>query len=84
MVHWPYHLEYWSREQIQRATKDMDWQHLRLEMKGMPTREKLQACADFLRRRGNDATARCCIDNYINALKRGGQLDMDLYVKKVL
>lgn len=89
MERWPYTIEYWSPEQIQKmCVQAPAWQILRKAMKGVPTRKKLDMLAAWRYEHTHDGQtdiqARCQIDNYINALKRGGQLHMDLTIKREL
>ena len=85
MNHWPYEVSPWSMDDILSAVKDDDWQALRLSLKGIPTEEKLDRLEEYMAsidgRSANEAwRMHCRIDNYINALKRGGQLNMQMEV----
>lgn len=88
MDKWPYELQSWSAEQIQQfCVENEAWQMHRRRMKGKPTSDKLRML-DWWRSQhaAGDNTLlpvhQCQIDNYINALKRGGQLNMDLTIKR--
>lgn len=83
-----------SRAEIQRAIKDQQWQKLRVSMKGKSTEEKLKMCRDWLRvgflaepfkasesGLGYDI-AIIQVTNYINALKRGGQLSREGQIQR--
>lgn len=69
------------------CVKDAEWQRFRLTLKGVPTTKKLEMLQiRRLYRLRQDSTLprryQVQIDNYINALKRGGQLNMKLEVQK--
>lgn len=67
-----------SREEISRAVNNDAWQRFRLSLKGLSTRDKLYHLEGYLsRREKEDRLTRddvVRVDNYINALLRGGQL----------
>lgn len=77
-----------TKERIAQAVDDNEWQRFRLSLKGLTTRQKLDALHDYYtppRRhptscRDHDGvdleSCNYCIrvDNYIKALCRGGQL----------
>lgn len=84
MNQWPYKVQTLTRQEIDEAIKDELWQETRLSMKGVSTPTKLRilenwrqanSCDDVLSR-----AASIQIDNYINALRRGGQLNDKLEV----
>lgn len=93
MDRWPYQVDaYTSLEVQQFCVFDESWQKFRLSLKGLPTEHKLNRLHEY--REGimlyNSAHMgeaylprrhQVQIDNYINALKRGGQLDMNLEVR---
>jgi len=84
----------WSNEEIRHAVyfEDgaEDWQLFRVSMKGLTTKEKLYMLGVRRDEYVNDETAgslsfvleRCRIDNYIGALRRGGQLNEKYEVVK--
>ncbi len=86
MNEWPYDIGHLAREDIMRVIQCPRWQEFRLSLKGIPTTEKLvklQEWYQFHRDAGNlDTTVVACtradammqVDNYLNALLRGGQL----------
>lgn len=88
MKTWPFAVKSTTKKEIRDAVHHEEWQRVRLHMKGMPTTDKL----DILVKYRNSKTCPSCnrigritevqIDNYINALKRGGQLNYDLEVVK--
>lgn len=83
MNKWPHVVKPTTTEEIRNAVKDAEWQRLRLSMKGMTTERKLVTLDAWRNRKvfmrdGVPCLFRhheVCIDNYINALKRGGQLN---------
>lgn len=56
------------------AIRDPEWQAFRLSLKGLSTTEKLRKLRGWLARHSSSEKARIQVQNYINALKRGGQL----------
>lgn len=96
MNQWPHKVLYATRAEINDAVRDPYWQALRQGMKGMSTPHKLMTLEMYRSFRSTEAfliegdgryssqvlddEARVQIDNYINALKRGGQLDAELRV----
>lgn len=81
-VRWEFPVKpYTSWEVTMYATKDEAWQRFRLTLKGIPTFKKLEYLKIY---RPEIPTRRVQVqlDNYINALKRGGQLNMNLEVVK--
>ena len=71
-----------SPAKIARCVADQRWQKFRKELKGLSTEEKLTKLKGWQNRRGGGACTKTQVDNYINALKRGGQLNADLEVVK--
>lgn len=73
-----------------------EWQQIRLSMKGISTREKLQICSNWLdgmkksklssgyiRAEELDYEVRLKqVTNYLGALRRGGQLDMNNMIQR--
>lgn len=55
------------------AIKDAKWQAFRKSLKGLPTAEKLRKLKQWQRQNPGKKSA-IQVTNYINALKRGGQL----------
>lgn len=93
VVKWPYDLKPYTQHEVSvYCVADPEWQKFRLTLKSVPTTKKLEMLE--LRRKAKlqvniDGTSRGLarkyqvqIDNYINALKRGGQLNMKLEVVK--
>ena len=83
---WLRKVDSWSQEEILAAVDDPDWQAFRVSLKGVATEGKLDMLDDYMERASarlsvgeidKDGYRLECIrvDNYINALKRGGQLD---------
>lgn len=72
-----------TKERIQEAVADEEWQAFRVSLKGKPTQTKLEllkeyfegkVCGDCLVGRDNYDDVCIRVDNYIKALCRGGQL----------
>jgi hypothetical protein len=92
MKEWPYTVEYHSRKEIQVLTKDVNWQVFRKSLIGMPTTQKLEHLLRRLdaKREFNAVTGqtqfkheeKVRVDNYLNALLRGGQLNVRYQVVK--
>lgn len=85
MQQWPHEVKFHSRKEIQECCEgQFEWQAFRSRLKGLPTTEKLVQLDKWLyvvgRRYYLDDVVRTQVDNYINALKRGGQLSMELRV----
>lgn len=78
---WEHDIQHLSQQEILTAVKCERWQTVRRGMKGTTTTEKLKTCEWWL----TNGCSECCdkhrrsvqVDNYINALKRGGQLDLE-------
>lgn len=86
--HWYFEVKQWSQDFVQdcvyRVADVALWQLLRTSMKGLTTKEKLQFLLAYYHSSiTNDASreqmmiVKCRIDNYIGALRRGGQLDAE-------
>lgn len=78
-------MKFWRREvvslgmdEILKAVKNDAWQRFRMTLKGLSTESKLEALEGYVKRREDKGTytrvERVRVDNYINALLRGGQL----------
>ena len=63
-----------TRVQIKKAVKEPRWQKFRVSLKGKPTKTKIQQLKAYLTVRYGSKKAEVQVQNYINALKRGGQL----------
>lgn len=63
-----------------------DWQSVRLSMKGRYTYQKLHILRDwYLKRKSIDERATIVqVYNYLGALRRGGQLDAQNRIRKVI
>lgn len=72
------------------CVQDEEWQGIRLSMKGVSTQRKLEILRIYYERKilglpiRSHSTQRfdCQVDNYLGALRRGGQLDMNNLIKK--
>ena len=85
---WTHKLYHWTKEFTLNAVYDesdaVNWQIFRAALKGLSTQQKLFILAEHRDEMEFDYTTtgddkqwqieRCRIDNYINALRRGGQL----------
>lgn len=80
MNKWPHDVESWGMHEILEAVDNAEWQRFRMSLKKQPTTEKLVRLDRLLKLSAGDRKDKCRIDNYINALKRGGQLNMNLEV----
>jgi hypothetical protein len=86
MKKWPYAVKSKTVNEINAYCKDPEWQSLRLKMKGQPTEKKLRMLKHYRDKKTFNGTCGLArkfevqIDNYIDALKRGGQLNMQLEV----
>lgn len=81
MDKWPFTIESYSRNAIDRAVNDAAWQQFRKSLKGLPTTVKLDKLYTHLFDELSDDTV-VRVDNYLNALKRGGQLTLDGTVQR--
>ena len=63
-----------SVEEITKHIKDPVWQKLREELKGKSLEEKYKELSAWLHKHGNSRAAQVQVTNYINALKRGGNI----------
>ena len=94
---WIYNVERgWDPQLVQLfCVQDEEWQGIRLSMKGVPTHKKLDILKVYFERKGflvdgrlvrekTDRRFLCQIDNYLGALRRGGQLDDNNMIRKYL
>jgi len=63
-----------NKEEIDKAIDDKKWQEFRKSLKGLSTEEKLDKLQEWLNSHKGSRKAEVQVINYINALKRGGQL----------
>lgn len=86
MKAWERKLTVWNIKYILECVNDDIWQAFRRSMKGVSTETKLDMLEDYVRTHEANGTyndvEKCRVDNYINALKRGGQLTIDGKVQK--
>ncbi len=66
---------------IKYAVNDFDWQMFRLGLKGISTYDKLDQLQKWLRKHNNHAAV-VQVNNYLGALKRGGQISAEGKVLK--
>lgn len=79
----------YSPDRVQEwCVRDGEWQQVRLSMKGIPTEEKLMTLKAYWDRKAGLGLAPervvCQVSNYLGALRRGGQLDMENRVRKYI
>jgi len=83
---WPYAVEHLPILRIQMAVDDPGWQRFRKSLKGLTTEDKLKRLDEYWNEIDVDETEirprRVRVMNYINALRRGGQLNDRLEVVK--
>jgi hypothetical protein len=84
MKRWPHEIKpYTPMEVYKYAVANPVWQAFRKSLKGLPTEEKLDKLHDWLHNVGPTSRRKQVqVDNYINALKRGGQLNEEGHVQK--
>lgn len=87
MDQWPHQvIALTQQEIIDHCVKDFNWQEFRQKLKSLSTNEKLRLLNGYWLTSNGDAAqrrrAKIQVSNYINALKRGGQLSMDLKVQR--
>lgn len=84
MKKWPHEVPRLTVCEISKAIKDPDWQAFRRGLKGQPTSTKLHLLHKYLTisPREELPAREIRVANYINALKRGGQLNADLEVQR--
>jgi hypothetical protein len=62
-----------KQKEIQDAVKDPQWQAFRKTLKGLSTSVKLRRLRQYAKE-NQGRRAQVQVQNYINALKRGGQI----------
>lgn len=86
MRRWPYKAVVFEMKEILAAVDDTEWQSFRLSLKGISTEDKLSRLHERLQRHMKDGKVirveKVRIDNYLYALRRGGQLDENFCVRK--
>lgn len=65
----------YSLQEIRESVNDELWQRFRESLKGLPTEDKLDKLDWWLQEHRGSRKADVQVSNYINALRRGGQLD---------
>lgn len=90
---WPFAIVYWSLKEIRHAVYEAEgfeeWQKFRVSMKGQSTQVKLYRLKQRAIEMGEkfkdnyeqERIEKCRIDNYIGALVRGGQLNIELVIQ---
>ncbi len=78
---WPWRVKTLTQDEIQEAVKNEEWQKFRKSLKGCSTDKKIRKLRHYLYAKitsnGLPRVERVRVDNYINALLRGGQLKRD-------
>ena len=82
MDRWPHKIGLYAMREILAAVADSEWQKFRVSLKGLPTTEKLDRLDQYLFDNREQRPCRCRVDNYINALRRGGQLNLQNEVQR--
>lgn len=83
MPRWPFKVESYLVMEVQEyCVRDAEWQKFRKSLKGLNTLEKLYKLQSWILHHPHQRRAQVQVDNYINALKRGGQLDMEGNIKR--
>ena len=63
-----------NKNEIARAVSDAKWQRLRKMMKGESLTKKFNMLKSHLRSENNSRKAKIQVTNYVNALRRAGQI----------
>ena len=71
---WPLEITALTRAEIMEHIKDDVWQAARINLKGQSTEHKLQWLYYYVTEGDGSRAIQVRVDNYINALLRGGQL----------
>ena len=83
---WDIKVRIWDQAYVQECVYKMndssDWQLLRVSMKGLSTWLKLLVLHRYYFNTAGGTIIWCRVDNYLGALRRGGQLDKDYMVVK--
>jgi uncharacterized protein (DUF934 family) len=85
MEQWTYVVPSVTKSEIvNHCINDENWQKFRRSLKGLPTTQKLIKLADWLVTAEDQLRpgAEVQVANYINALRRGGQLDLQNKVQR--
>ena len=77
MNRWPYGQMVLNKDDITAAINDDAWQAFRHSLKGESTQRKLERLDGWLQTHSDNLKAKVQVQNYINALRRGGQLSYD-------
>jgi hypothetical protein len=88
MNQWPYEISKLTRKEVLEFTVNPKWQYFRKNLKGLSTKSKLILLLRWLQFDDHCDTTngkplreyQVQVDNYLNALKRGGQLNNQLEV----
>lgn len=64
----------YNKYMILDAVNNYDWQVFRISLKGLSTESKVLKLKEWLKLNNNSHKAKVQVTNYVNALKRGGQI----------
>ena len=64
----------YSHYSIFEAVNNFDWQMFRISLKGISTEKKVERLKEWLKLNSYSLKSKIQVTNYINALKRGGQI----------
>jgi hypothetical protein len=73
MINYP-HFGPLTKTEIMEAIEDDEWQKFRLSLKGLSTKMKIQKLWSWVDEHEYSHDAKVQVTNYVNALKRGGQI----------
>lgn len=98
LMKWPMAVRSWPISYVLEVVKDDEWQQMRLSLKGESTARKLWLLYGYRERREGELALEhaddnvklewerkalhCRVDNYLGALRRGGQLNERNEVRK--
>jgi len=64
-----------QRKDIQRCIVGSKWQDFRISLKGLKTSTKIRKLKEWKKKNKNSKCSEIQVSNYINALKRAGNID---------
>ena len=70
----PPHFGFITRDEIMEAVEDDQWQDFRISLKGLSTETKIRKLWEWVESHDTSREAQVQVTNYVNALRRGGQL----------
>lgn len=69
-----------TRQEVQSAIKDPEWQAMRIAMKGSILKHKYQCLTAWLKVHNYDRVSQVQVTNYVTALSRGGLIKPEDYL----